>query len=300
MCCRGRECGSNSQHLGNSRAHVSPADISSPWCLLPRCRGPLFRGILARRRLRGITVAALSLSDHRVSNQHLHRRHRRVGCRHCLVRRAMEVGSRDLGNYLHLRTDHGTRPRWIFETGSSRQQTRLARWTVGQVASVSGGGGPPETLSYDAAHHWTIANVSGGFPDTTFVDTLGRVTADVDPAGHRTKVFYEATFGNADSTVAADSQWTRAVMNAWGLDSIAQAEGQPRSLVLYDVLNRVTAAYDTVGGGPTTPRYDALYRTAVTDPKGQLYKQELNALGWPTRSYDALSPHWTRQFGKRR
>ena len=75
-------------------------------------------------------------------------------------------------------------------------------------------------------------------------------------------------------------------MNARGLDSITQAEGQPRSLVVYDALNRVTAAYDTVGASPTTLRYDALYQTAVTDPKGQLYKREVNALGWPTRSYD--------------
>ena len=156
----------------------------------------------------------------------------------------------------------------------------------GQVASVSGGGGPPETLSYDATHHWTIARVSGGYPDTTFFDARGRDTAQVDPAGHRTKVFYEATFGNADSTVKADSQWTRAVMNAWGLDSVAQAEGQPKALVLYDVLNRVTAAYDTVGASPTTLRYDALYQTALTDPKGQLYKTDVNALGWPTTSYD--------------
>ena len=156
----------------------------------------------------------------------------------------------------------------------------------GSVASVSGGGSPPETATYDATHHWTIAKVSGGFPDTTFFDSHGRDTAHVDPAGHRTKVFYEATFGNTDSTVAADSQWTRAVMNAWGLDSVTQAEGQPRSLVLYDALNRVTAFYDTVGASPTTPRYDALYETAVTDPKGQLYKTDVNALGWPTRSYD--------------
>lgn len=156
----------------------------------------------------------------------------------------------------------------------------------GMVNSVSGGGGPTQTIVYDPTHHWLIGKIDGAYPDTTFLDTHGRDTASVDPLGHRTQVHYDATFGTPDSTVAAAGQWTAVTLNAYGLDSVSRASGRPATTTFYDVLNRPTRSYGASGDSATVYRYDALYTIATTDPKGQVYKSLVNALGWTTRSYD--------------
>ena len=68
---------------------------------------------------------------------------------------------------------------------------------------------------------------------------------------------------------------------------MARASGRPASTGLYDKLNRATRIYGAPGDSATRYRYDALYTTATTDPKGQVYKSVLNALGWATTSYDS-------------
>jgi len=156
----------------------------------------------------------------------------------------------------------------------------------GMVDSVSGGGAPAQSLKYDATHHWTIARTHGLYPDTTFLDSRGRDTANVDPLQHRTRYFYDATFGTLDSTIAAAGQWSSRTLSAYGLDSISRANGRPAATAWYDQLNRVTRTYIAPGDSATRYRYDGLYQTATTDPKGQLFKNTVNAFGWATKSYD--------------
>src|SRR5690348_13544366 len=50
-------------------------------------------------------------------------------------------------------------------------------------------------------------------------------------------------------------------------------------------MNRPVQVYDGVYGTPTTLSYDHGTLTRLVDPKGQVYNDSVNALGWPTRQY---------------
>lgn len=118
----------------------------------------------------------------------------------------------------------------------------------------------------------------------------GRVLEEKDWRNHVTRYRYESRFGNVDSVGTENGSYTltryddhgrvsgTATRNAAGLE--------PWTSVTYDALNRPIQAADGVNPSPTKYEYDALFLTKVRDPKGQVYRVALNALGWATHQYD--------------
>ncbi|MGH7719686.1 MAG: RHS repeat domain-containing protein [Gemmatimonadaceae bacterium] len=117
-------------------------------------------------------------------------------------------------------------------------------------------------------------------------DTRGRVTTVIDPGADTVKYHYDDTFGNLDSTLAPGSRYTRIRFDGYGRDSTIRAAGSPTVTTLYDVLNRVKEVRDSANASPTKYTYDQLFLTRVQDPKNQVYRFEVNRLGWKTREYD--------------
>jgi len=167
--------------------------------------------------------------------------------------------------------------------------------SYGMANSVSGGNRPSVQATYNASNRTITQTVAGSYLTTRYLDARGRDTLMTDPAGHQSRAHYEATFGNLDSTTAAAGQWSRVSFDAYGRDSAATASGQPTRTRLYDLLGRDSLIFDGVNSQPTKLTYDALFLTTVRDAKGQVHRQDANALGWPTVVYDpADTLAWTR------
>jgi RHS repeat-associated protein len=154
-------------------------------------------------------------------------------------------------------------------------------------SQVSGGNAPTITSSYSAVSHIITITVAGSFVGIDSLDARGRVFYSQDPAGHKTRYHYDAVFGNTDSTLSAAGQWTKVLMDGYGRDSAVMASAKHDTVrTVYDIFGRVSQVYDGVHAQPTQYSYNDLYLTTVRDPKGQVYKRNVNALGWSTVVYD--------------
>ena len=182
-------------------------------------------------------------------------------------------------------------------TPYNQPTTNISYDAWGTPSQISGGNAPTVTRSYNAATHVITTTVAAIYVSTDTVDMRGRLVGSVDPAGHHTHYHYDATFGNLDSTVAAAGQWTTAVLDGYGRDSLLTSLGHTQAAkLLYDVLGRDSLTYDSVNAQPVKYGYNAMFLTTVRDQRGQVYKQDLNALGWPTVVYDpADTINWTRR-----
>jgi RHS repeat-associated protein len=140
---------------------------------------------------------------------------------------------------------------------------------------------------YAGTNRRIVETYAGSYQTSRYLDARGRDTLVTDPAGHQTRFHYDARWGNRDSVIAAAGQWFQVVYDAYGRDSVVSASGRPAAMQLYDILNRDSLAFDTVGATPTQFRYDRLFLTHVTDARGQVHRTDVNALGWATEVYDA-------------
>jgi len=121
------------------------------------------------------------------------------------------------------------------------------------------------------------------------------VTRIEDPAEHNTYYHYEPTFGNLDSTSNTAHQWSKIKYDRYGRDSASVANGEPVRRRIYDILNRDSLFYDGVNTAPTRFSFSPT-RTEVRDSKGQLYRTDMNKLGWPTVVYDPSDTvSWTKK-----
>lgn len=107
----------------------------------------------------------------------------------------------------------------------------------------------------------------------------------VDPVGHTTTLSYDTRLGNLDSVVAPGSRWSRTVFDQYGRDSLQSANGLAGDTMVYDILNRPTRVA-IPGLGATVLSYDPVYQTRVKDPKGNVYRVTVDALGRITNRYD--------------
>lgn len=172
-------------------------------------------------------------------------------------------------------------------TPYGQSTTNLSYDTWAMPSQVSGGNAPTITRSFNASSRAITTTVAGSYVSTDSLDTLGRVFFSQDPAGHTMRYHYDAVFGNTDSTLAAAGQWTKVVMDGYGRDSAMMASAKHDTVrTIYDLLGRVSQIYDGVHATPVQYTYNDLYVTALRDPKGQVYKRDVNALGWPTAVYD--------------
>lgn len=175
--------------------------------------------------------------------------------------------------------------------------TNISYDAWGMPDTVSGGGEPTQTYTWNGTARTITAKINGLYPTVTYLDSYGRVTRSNDPANHDTYYHYEATFGNLDSTSNTAGQWAKVKYDRYGRDSALTASGEPTRRRVYDTLNRDSLVYDGVNSSPTRFTHDASYTYAkVSDSKGQVYRTDVNKLGWPTYTYDPSDTvSWTKK-----
>jgi len=153
---------------------------------------------------------------------------------------------------------------------------------------ITGSSQPTETFKYGLHGRDSLATVAG-LTTHYYADMFGRDTAVTDPGGHIYKLHYGGPFGNLDSTLAAGTgqpvQYTRTTFDGYGRDSIQMASGSVGDTTVYDSTNRVVRVA-AAGHHVVIAAYDPLFRTTVTDAKGQVYRDSINALGWRVQRTD--------------
>ena len=96
---------------------------------------------------------------------------------------------------------------------------------------------------------------------------------------------YDPVTGNQDSVKTPEGRGSKTIFDQYGRAWIHRAAGKADTTV-FDAINRVASVRDGVNANATTWEYDNLFLTRITDPKGQKYQVDRNALGWVTRRYD--------------
>ena len=151
-----------------------------------------------------------------------------------------------------------------------------------QLATISGSGQPTVT---------NYLNAANGRVDSLRVNNLARTaiyynarqrdTLVVDPEGHTIKYHYGSTTGNVDSTLVGDTttalasnRYTKKLFDGYGRDSVVRASGAPGGVIVYDMLNRATQLYDSVGGASIAIAYDPVYPVRVQDQRGQVFRKD--------------------------
>lgn len=132
--------------------------------------------------------------------------------------------------------------------------------------------------------------VAGAYVTKYVYDGDLRLTHATDPQGHTTQFFYDVSWGNQDSIRTHDGKGGKTYFDSLGRDSASKSAGRATVRQLYDVMNRPTQTFDGVNGTATVIEYVRDRAVRVIDPKGQVYKTDFNALGWPIRVYDAKEP----------
>ncbi len=133
-----------------------------------------------------------------------------------------------------------------------------------------------------------------GYLTRYYYETDGRVQIVRDPAYHDVSYQHLGTNGNLSQVTLPGNRTTTYGYDGYGrVTSIAQT-GMPTRTIQYDQLNRVTYVYDGVNPNPTRYQYDLPYdannyiAVRVTDPKGQVYDEVRNKLGWVTFRKDPV------------
>ncbi len=179
----------------------------------------------------------------------------------------------------------GGRPALMQAYSADGNSTRYTYDALGQVDSIIG---PTTTfikrLNNNPAHIDSI--FTAGYPTKLEYDSWGRLKKTTDPSGHKVEAFFDDVFGNTRKTLYEGTRFDSASFDAYGRDSILTSTVAATRFVKYDSLNRV--ARDSVAGasGATVYAYDKVYMLRVVDPKGQIFKREVNALGWTRKVYD--------------
>jgi RHS repeat-associated protein len=157
---------------------------------------------------------------------------------------------------------------------------------------------PVQTISDNSIGQWFTYNQtktgwplqysrlgdSTATPTTYYPDALGRDTAVVDPAGHRTSSYPKSSgLQNTDSVRAPNTQVTWFKRDTLGRVVATRSPTGAVDTLALDILNRTTWAIPPMGG-TTQYQYDELNNiTTVTDARSQVYSYQHNALGWVTR-----------------
>jgi RHS repeat-associated protein len=118
----------------------------------------------------------------------------------------------------------------------------------------------------------------------TYDTTTKAVASVTDPAGHTTSYSYDPTFGNLTETIAPGGRYQTSHFDAYGRDTVTLAPGVGAHYTRFDNLNR--AVFDSVAGNTGATRMNYPHDTlVVTDAKGQVYRTDMNALGWSTAQH---------------
>ena len=129
--------------------------------------------------------------------------------------------------------------------------------------------------------------VGGVVVDSFFPNAYGQDTAVVDQKGHRSRWTYAvaASGGNVQQMTDAAGHVTAFHYNSYGLADTTTFVTGVKEATTYDTLDRVRATTNRLGYS-TRYMYGSLGLTRVTDPKGQVYKFDLNPWGLVAAQHD--------------
>jgi RHS repeat-associated protein len=135
--------------------------------------------------------------------------------------------------------------------------------------------------------NWTRLDDSS---QTSFVyDDRGRVTSVTGPFGDmKVMHWYSGPLGNLAKDSIPGGRATAYGEDALGRDTLVQFPAHPPRTTTYDALNRPTQVWDGVNADSTHFGYDQLRLRTVTDPRGQVWSYNYNALGWLTSRVDPV------------
>jgi RHS repeat-associated protein len=168
------------------------------------------------------------------------------------------------------------------ENGDS---TYLGYDSYGRVSSVSGPTQATQTM-FRSGPDKVDSVVVGPYRTKFEYTTIGRVTKVTDPKDHVTETFYDGNFGNATKILYPGARFDSVQFDRYGRDSVVMNADAARQFILYDVINRVTRDSLSTDTSATAFGYNKEFLTRVLDPKGQVFKREVNELGWTRKVYD--------------
>lgn len=173
----------------------------------------------------------------------------------------------------------------IWRTGQSTLNLQYDAFA--QVKKVWGTNYATRDLFRGARGRLDSVRVAGVTTARYYYDSRFRVDSVRDGANHTTKVTYDfGGTGNVTRVTLDGGRYAIRRFDLYGRDSVNQSVTQPNRVILYDAMNRVTRYVDGVNADTTLFTYDPLFLLRVRDPKGQVARWEVNALGWKTREYD--------------
>lgn len=161
-----------------------------------------------------------------------------------------------------------------------------------QLQAVSGSGVVSVTNVLDSLGRVTKTTYGTVMGDTTTF-TYDAVTKGVAtmfrPDTGLVSYQYDARFGNSSMRTDPGNRVTQSYFDAYGRDTALVAPQHPSTRTQYDVLNRVTAAYNGNATNPVRIAYDAILPVSVRDPLNHVDSTEYDALGRATRHFGYAS-----------
>jgi len=115
---------------------------------------------------------------------------------------------------------------------------------------------------------------------TTFTyDSHGRVSTKTDPLGGVTTYWYASTAWQNTDSVSVGGRRTRYTYDGYGRRMTVKDPSYYVTSFRYDSINRPVMKIGPVSDTTRTD-FDSLYVRSITDPLGQRYQYNRNALGW--------------------
>ena len=180
----------------------------------------------------------------------------------------------------------GNERKLIWSKPANADTTFLGYDNFGRVSMVSGPSQATQVL-FRSGNAGKVDSVVVAQYRTKFdYNANGRVTKVTDPKQHVTETFYDANFGNATKILYPGARFDSVKFDRYGRDSVVVGSGSARHFLLYDGINRITRDSMSVDSSATTYGYNKEYLVRVVDAKGQVFKREVNEMGWTRKVYD--------------
>lgn len=192
----------------------------------------------------------------------------------------------------------------VWHRPMSRDSTSSAYGSgFGVPDSIWGAHQVPQHLFLDSRGNLIRVRYAGDNADTVahHRDSRGRDTLIVDAMGNKTSYYYDAAFGNLDSTVTPGNRYTVRHFDGVGRDSIDGQSGTAPVVAIWDKLNRPSITF-TVGTADTVRYgYDSIYLRRIQDAKGQVFRWSVDAVGLADTIFDpadTLAKYTVHRFNR--
>ena len=198
------------------------------------------------------------------------------------------VRSNDVADTTHMSYNSDGLVTATRQSGSTETVVAYGAWA--QPDSVTGNG--QVTAKYWLGTNGRIDSTRiGSSAKTRYTyDSRGRVLTVKDGLNNLIQTSaYNGTNGNLSTVTLPGGRITTYGYDAYGRLTTVNQAGLPARTTYYDVINRADSVRDGVNAKATRYTHDALFLTAVTDPRDQAYAYAYNDLGWLTRRTDPVN-----------